>query len=246
MIVVAILPASQPPHTQAVMAAVFPPQADHFHNDQYRWRRNATPWLDIGPRRRYPHEQPFIEYDPIQRVWHRGGRRMHGKFRPKHYWTRPNDGKRSGAWGRFKDVLTSEGADVFITTSGDKRTLMRDRPQKHEWSGWPLERARMRDWELDPDWRNQDFMPVKEMSWTKTSSRFGARYNFRTRKYESPGSTWLTGNWGPNNRVWRDAQWRPNAKRSDMSPYNYQTPDEQWWTRVPLGAGLYPGGRPRI
>ena len=205
------------------------------------------PWaqLDAGSRRRYPREQPFIEYNPIHKGWYQGGRRKRGGWRPRHYWTRPNDGKRSGAWGRFKDVLTSEGPDVFITTSGDERTLMRDRPQKHEWSGWPLEQARRRDKTWDPDWRLQDEMPVKEMSWTKTSGRFGgAVYNFRTRKYESPASLWLTGGWGPNNRVWRDAQWRPNAKRSDASPYNYQTPDEQWWTRVPGNVGIYPGGRP--
>lgn len=225
---------------------VNPPLAEHLEQRHFLRAKGLTEIYNNGPRRRFPCEQPFIEFDPINRGWYHGGRRMSSKFRPSHYWTRPCDGKRTGGWGRFKDAMTGEGPDVFITTSGDKRTLMRDRPQKWQWSGWPKDLANAYDGQFDPEHRMQDEILMKNASWTNTSSRMGAHYNFRTRQYESPRNFWQTGGAGPSNGVWRDAQWKPNAKRSDTNPYNYQTPDTQWWTRVPAGAGWFPGGRPRF
>jgi len=221
------------------------PPADPDHVEQQNWLRGRGYDNNHGPRRRFPREQPFIEYDPINRGWYQSGTRMPSSFRPKYYWTRPCDGKRTGAWGRFKDAITGEGPDVFVTTSGDRRTLMRDRPQKWQWSGWPIDRARYWDWLCDPDHRLQDNMEARNASWTHTSSRIGAQYNFKTRRYEPPRMFWQTGGTGPNNPLWRDAQWRPNAKRSDQVPFNYQTPDEQWWSAVPAWTHQFAGGRPK-
>jgi hypothetical protein len=222
-----------------------PPLADHLEQQHFLGSKGFPGWHDNGPRRSFPREQPFVEFDPTIRRW-RQGNRLLSNFRPKHYWTRPNDGKHSGGWGRFKDALTGEGPDVFVTTSGDKRTLMRDRPRKWQWSGWPIDNTRQWDAYFDPDHRRQDFMQPREAPWTKKSSRQGAQYNFRTRTYETPFSMWQNSGAGPSNEVWRDAQWKPNAKRSDTNPYSYQTPNQQWWSRVPASAGFYPGGRPRI
>lgn len=221
-----------------------PPLANHV--EQAEWLRSLgwNPWNNWGARRRYPTEQPYIEYDPQNRGWYRGDQRI-PNFRPRHYWTRPHDGKRPGALGRLKDALTGEGAGVFVTTSGDKRTFMRDRPQKWQWTNWDMDDARKFDFFADPDYRLQDSMRASSAPWAKGSARSGELYNFRTRRYEEPGQPWwLTGGGGQNSSMWRDAQWRPGAKRSDTSPYSYQSPDEAWWSRVPWTAGYYPGGRP--
>jgi hypothetical protein len=226
----------------AAMEPASHPVADHIEQQAFLRNLGYNASDNLGPRRRFAREVSFIEYDPWNKGWYQGGTRMPSKFRPRHYWTRPCDGKRTGTWGRFKDAITGEGPDVFVTTSGDRRTLMRDRPQKWQWSGWPIDRAR----NLDPDFRQQDAMPAWNASWTNTSSRMGAQYNFKTRRYETPRMFWQNGVGGPNNPVWRDAQWKPNAKRSAQIPYNCQTPDQQWWTTVPRWAGQFAGGRPRV
>jgi hypothetical protein len=190
------------------------PVADHIEQQAFLRKLGYNAADNFGPRRRFPRENPFIEYDPINKGWYQGGYRMPSKFRPRHYWTRPCDGKRTGAWGRFKDAITGEGPDVFVTTSGDRRTLMRDRPQKWQWSGWPIDGARNLDWLTDPDFRQQDAMLSWNASWTKTSSRTGAYYNFKTRRYETPRMFLQNGGAGPDNPVWRDVQWKPNATSS--------------------------------
>ena len=179
------------------MQPVPPPDPDHIEQENFLRGRGYNNFN--GPRRSFPREHAFIEFDPKNKGWYQAGTRMPSSSRPKHYWTRPCDGKRTGAWGRFKDALTGEGPDVFVTTSGDRRTLMRDRPQKWQWSGWPMERARMFDWLCDPDYRVQDEMLARNVTWTNTSSRLGAQYNFKTRRYESPRMFWQTGGAGPNN-----------------------------------------------
>ena len=227
------------------MNPIYPAPAEHLQQNFWNQDQGAGPWADVGPRRSFPAEQPYIQYHQGF-GWHQGGRKLR-HFKPKYYWTRPHDGKRSGSLGRLKDVLTNEGPDVFITINGDKRTLMRDRPQKWQWSRWGLTPQQFNDKQYyDPDAIEAEFMNPFETFWTNNSSRAGAHYNFKNRKYETHQHGWsgsLYG-YGPGNRVWRDAQWRPGAKRSDTNPYNYQTPDTTWWNRVPDSAGDWAGGRP--
>jgi hypothetical protein len=225
------------------MQQVPPPYTHHIDQHSFLRNRGFAAYDDYGPRRRFPREQPFIEYDPVNRGWYQGGRRKASSFKPRHYWARPNDGKRTGTWGRLKDALMGEGPDVFVTTSGDRRTLMRDRPMKWGWSGWGLDDAERWNLRADMDHRVMDEMPMREVSWTNASSRMRERYNFRTRRYEAPQP--FRQNEGADG-VWRDAQWRPGAKTADRNPYSFQTPEGEWWSRVPVQAGQYAGGRPRI
>ncbi|KAL1589387.1 hypothetical protein WHR41_01960 [Cladosporium halotolerans] len=214
------------------------PQANNLQQNHWNNVRGYSPWADVGPRRRYPREEPFVQHFPGA-GWYKGDLKIR-KFKPKYYWTRPNDGKRCGTWGRLKDALTNEGPDVFVTINSGKRTLMRDRPQKWQWSRWPKDPERIRQQYLDPDAIRAESVDSWDASWTKGSWRSGAQYNFRTRKYEHP-SLW----WGANpESKWMDAQWKPGAKRSDTNPLSYQRAGGTWFSRVPLSAGLWPGGRP--
>jgi hypothetical protein len=228
------------------MNPIDPAAAEHLQQNYWNQDKHGmNPWQDVGPRRRFPAEHPFIQYFPGY-GWHQGDRKLR-HFKPKYYWTRPHDGKRPGAWGRLKDGLTGEGPDVFVTINGDKRTLMRDRPQKWQWSRWGRSPGEIDDQRrYDRDAIEAEFMDPFEPTWTDKSSRAGAYYNFKNRRYETLQPSWSGSmfGYGASNRVWRDAQWRPGAKRSDTNPYNYQTPDLQWWNRVPYNAGEFPGGRP--
>lgn len=215
--------------------------AENFQQNRWNRRHGVDPWDNRGPRRTYPLEQPFIRWKPGDGWWRGNQKLRHHK--PQYYWTRPNDGKRTGSWGRLKDALTGEGPDVFITITGDKRTLMRDRPRKEQWTLWPEELGRT--WErrnLDMDAIPAEFMDSFNANWTNNSSRQGARYNFRTRKYEPPNWSWTA----TPDRVWRDAQWRVEARRRDNNPLSHQMANGEWWSRIPWQAGDWPGGRPKV
>ena len=195
---------------------------------------------DVGHRRSAPQELPYREWDPIIRRW-RQGPQVLWNFKPKHYFTRPHDGKRPGALGRLKDAFTREGADVFITSSGDERTLMRDRPQRWQWAGWGMTPAEARRKALyDKDFRWQDFEPILDASWTQKKRDWKPYYNFRNRKWEHPLQVW-----SHPDRVWTDARWPEGARHSSRRPLTYRDLGDQWWSRVPWWAQHYPGGRPR-
>jgi len=213
------------------------PQAEVYQDNLWLGRR---PGPDVGHRRHAPREMPFREWNPYLRVWHQGPHVLHN-FRPKYYFTRPHDGKRGGWTGRLKDALTHEGADVFVTISGDKRTLMRDRPRRDQWTGWPLSREEMEDGEVyDKDWRFQDTEPVMETKFSRKKRWREPFYNFRNREFESYGRVM----WHPK-RVWRDAEWREGARRDDLRPWNIKDVNGIWWSKVPWQACRDPGGRPR-
>lgn len=213
---------------------------DNFQSNyiNHPWLWPFVDYYNEGPRRHVPREPPFREYRPGI-GWVQGDRKLHN-FKPNHYFTRPHDGKRPGSLGRFKDAMTGKGADVFITTSGDKRTLMRDRPQKWQWSGWPLSRNELIDMEHDPDTRDQDYMPVDNASWTRSRGA-DPLYNYRNRKYTHPKANWL---YRHPDSIWRGADWAPGAKDNRRNPLNKQDLYGQWWSRVSPFAGLFPGGRP--
>ncbi|KAK4956516.1 hypothetical protein LTR10_006043 [Elasticomyces elasticus] len=220
------------------------PYAEQTQDAVYDWRYVGYPLDDYGTRRGAPAELPYREYDPVLRGWYQGERRLHN-FRPKLYYTRPSDGKRKGAAGRLKDAFTGEGPDVFVTMSGDRRTLMRDRPQRWQWSGWGSpydEKNREARWH-DKDWREQDDMPLLNHN---DSSRDGQSYNFKCRKYHTPRPWWY--NYPDNNNIWTDARWSEGARHADMNPLSKQHVSGRWTTRVPRWSGVGPfraGGRPR-
>lgn len=208
-----------------------PPQDNNWNG----WPRGP----DEGPRRSAPREMPFKEWNPHLRVWHQGPNILRN-FKPNYYLTRPHDGKRPGTLGRFKDALTGEGPDVFLTVSGDKRTLMRDRPQRSEWAGWGLSPREWREREDDKDFRFQDDDGIAEAPWTGKKRAWKQHYNFRSRKYESP----LKVAWNPD-RVWTDARWPEGARHNSRMPLSYRDIDYEWLSRVPWWASYYAGGRPR-
>ena len=182
-----------------------------------------------------PGEMPYTEWDPKLRAWCQGSR-IRRNFEPNRYFTRPHDGKRAGWTGRFKDAIVGEGADVFITTSGDKRTLMRDRPQKWQWTTNhdPAEVYRIL---TDPDFREQDKLHVIDHPFS--TKRWGQPwYNFKNRKYQSVGRTLRN----PGN-MWPGANWPPGAKRRDQLPWSHQEIYNTWWDRVPFSVERWPGGR---
>lgn len=209
----------------------------HYRNP---WTRYAGPTVrDVGERRNAPREPPFKEYDPIHGGWWQGARKLRG-FRPSLYWTRPSDGKRRGAAGRLKEVLTGEGPDVYITIGGDRRTLMRDRPRRDQWAGWGLTASELQDRRShDRDWRPQDEMPIHGMSWTGHRGTRGL-YNYRTREFITPWR-YLRRSGG----VWTNVDWPQGAKDRSRLPLSVRDVWGEWWSRVDPYAGEWPGGRPR-
>lgn len=155
------------------------------------------------------------------------------------YWARPVDGKRRGTLGRLKDGLTGEGADVFVVSNGDRRTLHRELPSRSHWSHWDSTGMK---WLANENWR----APAEDMDWYPSAnftSPFWAKrdkdevYNFRTREYEDIN--------GHNRwKFWSDAHW-PKGERKEYSiPTCWRTWNGEWQTTVHPSAGFWAGGRP--
>ncbi|QIW96102.1 hypothetical protein AMS68_001620 [Peltaster fructicola] len=215
-------------------AAVERPFAETFQNNRWNSRgRMAGP--NRGPRRSAPEELPYL----VQRngVWKQGNRTIRD-VKPNLYFVRPTDGKRAGASGRVLDCMTGEGPDVFVSKCGDKRTLMRDRPQRWQWSGWGLSDREWHDLRrYDKDYRRGDLSAVLDLPRNATARLKRSKYNYQSRKYES----WRELPADP----WTDARWAEGARRSDMAPLCFRDMGWQWYSRVPVNAGRFPGGRPR-
>lgn len=144
--------------------------------------------------------------------------------------------------GRFKDALGGEGADIFVTISGDKRTRMRDRPQRWQWSGWPMtprEQTNMRY--FDKDFREQDLCGVEEpLSSARAARQQKPCYDFNRRRYLSRGQA--ARRW---DNVLTNAQWQEGAPRDDANPVSWRYYNGVWDDNVDWAAGFFPGGRPR-
>ena len=244
----AVLPASTLiPHRLHLADMSWWPGYGHESEEYQNARFGAHGWPPLqgyplgnfGHRRNVPKEMPFTEYDPYHKAWYQGDRKL-PNFKPKKFWTRPHDGKRPGAWGRLKDGLGGEGADVFVTTSGDKRTFHKDRPQRWQWTGNKLswDEIMEKRW-FDKDHRDQDEMQVRNAPWTRAERSAYPTYNFRSREYEYPNSSWLN-----PNRFWQNANWPPNVRHSSDNPLNAQDVFGNWRSRVPWNAGWWAGGRP--
>ncbi|KAF2764668.1 hypothetical protein EJ03DRAFT_378430 [Teratosphaeria nubilosa] len=220
---------------------------DNLRNN-YTWQNwDHPPWHphhwslpDKGPRRSAPAESPYIDWSP-QTGWHRptpqGPQKIPGGFKAKKFWARPSDGKRRGAMGRLKDVVTGEGPDVFVVLNADRRALGRDLPHRALWAGWGVDgdgggvdrdRTGAEGWWWEAPW---------------VAGGRGRRYNFCTRRYEGVEERKRSRKEG---RLWADARWAPGVAvaRGDMEPECVRGEKGEWVTRVPGWAGRFAGGRP--
>lgn len=206
-----------------------------------RWNTDGQ-WsgYNVGPRRSAPAEPPYRTQRKGR--WYEGKREIRG-FKATMYLVRPSDGKRAGTKGRLLDALSGEGPDVFAVKCGDKRTLMRDRPQRWMWSGWAISEVQSTEAMLfDKDFRRKDLRRPRDFSSSIEKTRASkSRYNFQTRRYQSEREP-LT---RPPEDIWTDARWADGARHQDRFPLSYRDANREWWTRVPPDSGNYAGGRPR-
>ena len=88
----------------------------------------------------------------------------------------PRDKPHRSMWGRWRDVLTSKGPDVWVTRRGS------DGPHRPVWSGW-----------RGPAWDNLGYKYVDEPDGPDLPLASGrdplAKFNFKTRRFErlNPG-----------------------------------------------------------
>ncbi|KAI9695262.1 MAG: hypothetical protein M1820_008781 [Bogoriella megaspora] len=163
----------------------------------------------------YPFEPPPIYWDP-NIGWQQGGHPMSARWKPKHEFVWPKDGKRRNKRGRLADILTGKGPDVFVSTYGDRREKQFERPTRDQWSGW--------DYLGDP-WRMQEIDNFRLNPFLKRRNP-NKKYNFRNRKY----------GWGRRDD-WTDVRWQEGAKTSDRSPMAkrnvygewFEQQDPNWW-----------------
>ncbi|EMC93059.1 hypothetical protein BAUCODRAFT_27346 [Baudoinia panamericana UAMH 10762] len=204
------------------------------------WHSGGQAWgPNVEPKRTFPVETPYITWLPDRKGWYQGRERLRN-FTPNYYFTRPHDGKRPGFVGRLTDALKGEGGDVFVTSSGDKRTLLRDRPQRWEWGGWGLNPYEL--WEkrtFDRDWRPQDEMKAVNHPFT-AGRKSVPLYNFKSRQFESEQEV-RKHPW----EVWTNAQWPQRGERGGSAAWNVRDLNGQWWSRIHPSARIYPGARPR-
>ncbi|KAJ9621198.1 hypothetical protein H2203_007249 [Taxawa tesnikishii (nom. ined.)] len=137
----------------------------------------------------YSPEVGWFQQDPHHpMMWRKPNR---AKFRPKHYWVRPTDGKRKGTMGRLKDGLSGEGPDVFVASVGDDRYFWDSMPSRADWSGWNG------PW-YDPDWAlkyrerlMQEDGAVWDMKRTR-GARKGKRYDWCSRRFAPVEETMIS------------------------------------------------------
>ena len=83
----------------------------------------------------------------------------------------PRDKPHNSIWGRWKDVLTFKGPDVWVTRRGS------DGPHRPVWSGW-----------RGPAWDNLGYKYVDEPDGPDQPLAFGRdplkKFNFKTRRFE--------------------------------------------------------------
>lgn len=137
----------------------------------------------------------------------------HGKKRRLAFvW--PSDGKRKHTWGRWKDILSSRGPDIFVTKHGD-------RPSRNQW------RNNFMDWTPE----DQGFNTHIDVPWARRREP----YDFRERRYrrkEHPGDIF-----------WSDATWPRRGADHYKHPLNYRYGHGGWYnmTWAPFGGTVLEG-----
>ena len=117
---------------------------------------------------------------------------LHGPEPPRHPRKRgsqfvwPRDKPHSSIFGRWKELLSDKGPDIWVTRRGS------DGPHRPVWSGWRTPHPQIPG---EPYWDNLGYKYVDEPNGPDLPLARGRspdkKYNFRTRKYEYPDiHTW--------------------------------------------------------
>ena len=158
---------------------------------------------------------------PHWHVQNRGWQNEEGQFGPppkkRYAFVWPNDAKRSKA-GRFRDILTSRGPDMFVATNPNRAPGALDGPTRRRWAG----HMKLEDNEL-----NLELDAMNFMGGVSRSSR--PHYDFLTRRYRReyyPG-------------MWTDVKRYPGAPLNTPSAIEYHNFPGRWVPLHPKGNHRY-------
>lgn len=154
----------------------------------------------------YPRRRPSptsssdsSDEDPLYRP-SRPPRRPNSSWRQDNRWqfVWPND-KHRGLWGRWKDILTNKGPDIFVAEQHTHQ------PEKPIWSNWKTPGHQYPD-DPRPRWDNygKPFRQDKEFTGFFGCQRRDpdSKYDYATRRYRRP-----------DDNVWSDAEWSSTKPR---------------------------------
>lgn len=143
--------------------------------------------------------RPRTYFDPTNREWRNADNDLPIRgVKPKYAWVWPKDGhaRTHTKTGRFKDILTGKGPDMFITMSGTGKDRRYDCPTRARWSNW----RHMPFGDADDQW---DTNIHNWMRPNMADKRAGLVYDFRTRKYGRPNAHSWSNAWWPLSEEWR-------------------------------------------
>ncbi|KAK3078070.1 hypothetical protein LTS18_008521 [Coniosporium uncinatum] len=193
------------------------------------WPAWAVPGIP-GIRPAFQIHGPPIDVDPIHGGWQRGGVRLPG-HKPKWAMVWPRDGKNGSYMGRWKDIITGKGPDMYVG-SHRGRGYGWDKPSRGQWSKWANNPAYpgipLEAWE-----RNTR---TTSMPWAQRSSE--RPYDFLRREYAKPKPY-----------TWTDARWpdEPNGQYKQPAAYRCGHGDwfginHAWQGGAPLQGWVFPQG----
>ena len=139
----------------------------------------------------------------------------------------PRDKKQGGAhtWGRFWDVLSGKGPDMWVKRQGSIG------PTKPEWSRWD-EGPTLGPYSNLRYWDNRDHQVPP---WPLGHAAEQKQYDFNTRRYEVPHfGTWSDVKWDRNGRhpLYVRDRWGVHHMHPDLDQdYNQfvYNPRTNWW-----------------
>ena len=104
----------------------------------------------------------------------------------------PND-KHRGVWGRWKDIFTNKGPDIFIAEQNTPQ------PERPIWSNWKTRGHQHPDSDnVRWDYGGKSFRQDEELAGVFNFQRRGpdTKYDFSSRRYRRP-----------NDNVWSNVEW---------------------------------------
>lgn len=139
----------------------------------------------------------YVREPGLPHGWYQDGRVLWGKKTAKAFvW--PKDGKNGSGWGRLKDVLRSDGPDIYVAFGANKQDCVSNRPTRAQWS---------KHENLDDRGLGFGFSSKKYAPWTHNGGLGGRppgkQYDFRRRKYTAP-----------HDLMWTDAIWQPEPYKN--------------------------------
>ena len=102
---------------------------------------------------------------------------------PRWQFVWPND-KRRGIWGRWKDILTNKGPDIFIAEQNTRE------PERPIWSNWKTPGPQHPD-DHRPRWGNgKSFRQDQELPGVFACQRrdLDTKFDFKTRRFRKPSA----------------------------------------------------------